>query len=243
MTGPRAMSTAVMNRRNTPPDALDDFPTPPWGTRALIEKLRDIDPQPLELRSVWEPACNRGFMARPLAEAFGRVRATDVFDYGAPGVCQDVCDFLSDWAVPEDLAADPADWIITNPPFKVAAKFADAALRRARTGVALLCRGNWKEGCERYGALFKAKPFTYELVFCERLGMAEGCCDPEVDTATAYAWFVWRKPVERGRDPRTRWIEPGTRRRLERTGDYPPEYRRPPDDEAGMDDLLAAVGP
>lgn len=32
-------STAVMQRRVEPLDSLDDFPTPPWATRALCEWL------------------------------------------------------------------------------------------------------------------------------------------------------------------------------------------------------------
>jgi hypothetical protein len=34
-------SSAVMQQRSEPHDSLDDFPTPPWATRALCEFLRD----------------------------------------------------------------------------------------------------------------------------------------------------------------------------------------------------------
>lgn len=33
-------SSAVMQQRSEPRDSLDDFPTPPWATRALCEWLR-----------------------------------------------------------------------------------------------------------------------------------------------------------------------------------------------------------
>ena len=32
-------SSAVMAQRKEPPDSLDFFPTPPWATRALCERL------------------------------------------------------------------------------------------------------------------------------------------------------------------------------------------------------------
>ena len=41
--GPNRTS-AVMQSRREPHDSLDDFPTPPWGTRALLERLEWIAP-------------------------------------------------------------------------------------------------------------------------------------------------------------------------------------------------------
>ena len=79
-------STAVMQRRSEPHDSLDDFPTPPWATRALCEflLLTASDPELLlsEL-TCREPAANRGHMVRPLREFFDEVRGSDVHDYGA----------------------------------------------------------------------------------------------------------------------------------------------------------------
>ena len=76
-------SSAVMQQRIEPNDSLDDYPTPSWATRALIEHVlkpealrqeltinRETDLPPSWLR-VWEPAANRGYMARPLTEYFG----------------------------------------------------------------------------------------------------------------------------------------------------------------------------
>ncbi len=58
-------TSAVMQQRREPHNSLDDFPTPPWGTRALLERL-DGD---LRAMSCREPCANRGFMVRPLAAA------------------------------------------------------------------------------------------------------------------------------------------------------------------------------
>ena len=55
-------SHAVMAQRSEPRDSLDDFPTPPWATRALCEKLIGAR-HDLAGMSVWEPACGQGYMA------------------------------------------------------------------------------------------------------------------------------------------------------------------------------------
>ncbi|WP_279480291.1 SAM-dependent DNA methyltransferase [Aureimonas sp. SK2] len=206
--------TAVMNVRRSPPKVLDYFPTPPWGTRAGAELIRSLDGCANGAApgiTISEPACGGGHMAHVLADEFGldNVAPSDVFDYGWQ---HEVADFLSpDWG-----AYRPApDWIITNPPFKVAEQFALLALKRARRGVALLLRANFAEGGGRYERLFRPHPPTVEAIFCDRLPMVEGRWDPEASTATAYSWFIWTLPGEgvRWGDGYTerRWIAPGTR--------------------------------
>jgi hypothetical protein len=74
----RTSRPAVMQRRHEAAASLDDFPTPPWATRALCEWLK---PQLLDGDACREPACGRGDMVRPLAEYFARVDAADVHDY------------------------------------------------------------------------------------------------------------------------------------------------------------------
>src|SRR3954468_11636323 len=109
---PQNTSHAVMAQRAEPLDSLDNFPTPPWATRALCEQLTrgGLD---LSRMSVWEPACGQGYMARPLADYFGRVSASDIHPYGFG----DVRDFLTcDLGL--DLSEEQGvDAIITNPPF------------------------------------------------------------------------------------------------------------------------------
>jgi hypothetical protein len=80
-----------MSSRVQPKDDLDYSPTPPWATRALIERVFPI----LGVRdfaSVWEPACGEGHMAEVLREFFAEVTATDVFDYGYGDVVYDFLD-------------------------------------------------------------------------------------------------------------------------------------------------------
>ncbi|WP_225206269.1 methyltransferase domain-containing protein [Novosphingobium huizhouense] len=229
MRGAQNCSTAVMQRRlrDDVPDQLDYFPTPPWATRALCEFLIERCSEPLDMFRAWEPACGEGHMARPLAEYFESVTATDVYRYGDD---HGIYDFLGD--APRYCEAD---WIITNPPYNVGARFVEKALTRARRGVAMFVRSAFTEGESRYPDLF-APPVApaYVLTFSERVPLLKGrlirkgAPDPfnldedgkprKVSSATSYAWIVWMPGCH---DTRHRWIAPGTFKRLDRPGDYP----------------------
>jgi len=198
-------STAVMQRRVEPHDSLDFFPTPPWATRALCERVLGGGDS-LSSLSVWEPACGEGHMARPLAEYFTEVYSSDVHLYGHG----DVVDFL----MPSPLGFD---WVITNPPFRLGLEFAFAALGRARKGVALLVRIAFLESVGRYYGLFRVRPPTIIAQFAERVPMVKGRLSNKATTATAYCWLVWMQGW-RGQTE-FQWIPP-CRKNLEREGDY-----------------------
>jgi len=200
-------SAAVMNQRHEPADSLDFFPTPPWGTRALCAHV--LEPTDWLGKTVWEPACGRLHMARPLAEYFAEVRASDVHDWGAGAE-------LRDFLLPEREEERP-DWIITNPPFVLALEFAERALSVARLGVALLVRLSWLTTDERY-QFFRRFPPAIRAPFMGRLPMHKGTCLRGASTATDYVWMVWRL----GYSGRGDWVEipPDARSRLERWGDY-----------------------
>lgn len=189
-------SSAVMEQRHVDKAGPDDFPTPPWATRALIREV--LQPRGLDFstKTVWEPACNRGYMARPLAESFGHVLTSDIADYGWTGQ-QALGDFLGGRfhcpASGHVMAFDAPDWIVTNPPFNKAAEFVRHALTIAREGVAIIARVAFLEGGDRHRELFGAAMPWLVLQHVERVPMNEGGYDPKNGTATAYAWFVWRK--------------------------------------------------
>src|SRR4051794_30361823 len=67
-------SYAVTAQRIEPADSPDDFPTPPWATRALMEHV--LDNEPLCSLTCLEPACGVGHMAKVLNEYFGQVHAS-----------------------------------------------------------------------------------------------------------------------------------------------------------------------
>ena len=130
-------SNAVMAQRAEPPGSLDFFPTPMWATRALCEALTFGGCFSLKCYTAWEPACGEGHMARTLMVYFQGVASSDVHDHGF-GELKD----LLLW----DLDPYRMDWIITNPPFRLAREFALTALERAEIGLPLLVRSVWLEG-------------------------------------------------------------------------------------------------
>jgi hypothetical protein len=222
-------SPAVMAQRSEPHDSLDDFPTPPWATRALLELVVTID-DPMR-RIVWEPACGRGHMARVLASPFAHLYASDVHPYGYG----EVDDFLLPGTRRPGM---PADWIISNPPFRLAKEFIQKARTVATTGVAMLVRSQFLEGQDRYRELYLPDPPTIVAQFVERVPMFRGRCvrfvvdkngnKHSASTATAYTWLIW---IGRVRHPQYRWIAP-CRKRLERWGDYDDDQPRDSDHPA-----------
>jgi hypothetical protein len=195
----------------------EDFPTPPWATRAFLAHLM---PDDLSELTVWEPAANRGYMSRPLAEHFGAVIATDKFDYGAGFP---LIDFL-DGPSPTDYGM-AVDWIITNPPFNAAEDFVRRALNIAEDGVAIFARASWLEGKRRYDTLFRPCPPTWFCPYVERVPIVQGRVDPGAASQMPYAWFVWQKSVTDrdwpsvGKPTLTKWIPP-SRKDFEKEGDY-----------------------
>jgi hypothetical protein len=200
-------SHAVMSQRTEAADSLDDFPTPPWATRALLTHVIAVGQKTSEMVCL-EPACGAGHMSRALLEYFGRVESYDVSQYGYGGKR----DFLRDHYEPQSY-----DWVITNPPFRLAEEFVLRSLEIARTGVAILARTVFLESASRYNALFRHTPPTVFAQFVERVPMVKGRLDPSASTATGYCWLVWDKSVLG--TTRVVWIPP-CRRTLERPHDY-----------------------
>lgn len=212
-------SHAVMAQRIEPTDSLDDFPTQPWATRALMEHVilprLGVDSHDL---TCWEPACNRGHMVKPLREYFRTVHASDIHDYDAE--CQErVCDFLFPGSEPPHIKAGGVDWIITNPPFRLAEQFIKRAFDLAGDGVAVIVRTSFLESVGRYNTLFSKNPPSVIAQFSERVPMVKGRLTATGSTATAYCWLAWIM----GQDgTEFCWIPP-CRKKLERPGDYPAE--------------------
>lgn len=220
MTGRQNTSSAVMQQRHEAHDSLDDFPTPPWATRALCEFLVG-EGYDLSTRSCREPAANRGHMVKPLREYFGAVEAADVHDYGAGFRVEDYLFPGSD--------IFPVDWTITNPPFRLAEQFIDRACATSSEGVAVIVRSAFLEGQDRCETLFTKNPPSFVLQLSERCGIFKGRLmrlgtnyidrdgvERSASTATAYCWLVW---IDGETDTLLRWIAP-CRKRLERAADY-----------------------
>jgi hypothetical protein len=209
---PQNTSHAVMAQRSEPRDSLDDFPTPPWATRALVEHALTDMPE-LSQQTVWEPTCNRGYMSRALSPYFSEVISSDVFPYGYG----EVADFLAP-NVQRDV-----DWVITNPPFRLAEKFILKALNHTKVGVAMLARTSFLEGIGRYKRLYSVRPPTRVAQFTERVPMVKGRLDAKVSTATSYCWAIWLQNST-GK-PEFGWIPP-CRKALTKPGDYEQQGNR-----------------
>ncbi len=189
---------------------LDYFPTPAWGTRALLHMFSPFMREVFKTQTVLEPACGAGHMSRPLGEYFKEVVSCDIHDHGYPGTI--IGDYLK-------LAQDSQqfDWVITNPPFKLAQEFIIKSLSLATTGVAMLTRTSFLESSGRYEKLFNPYPPSDVFQFAERLPMVKNRVDKKASTATSYCWIVWLN--ESGPGTRMNWIPP-CRKELEKDSDY-----------------------
>jgi len=197
-----------MAQRTEARDSPDDFPTPPWATRALIEHVLS-DKRALAAQTCLEPACGAGHMVRVLKEYFARVDYADAYDYGHG----QIRDFLS-----HPTGLNSVDWVITNPPFRLSEEFVVRAIKIAKVGVAILARTVFIESVGRYRNLFERTPPTKFAQFAERVPMVKGRLDRKATTATGYAWLVWEKG-HTGVEPRLMWVPP-CRKQLERDTDY-----------------------
>lgn len=212
------MSYAVTARRNDPLSSLDDFPTPPWATRALMEKILMFQPG-MNKYICWEPACNRGFMSEVLKEYFREVWSTDIEDYGYG----QKHDFLNRNGIG---GSNKPDWIITNPPFALAEKFIHESHVWAKRGVAMLVRTQFLEGKGRFERLFSQTPPTAVAQFVERVPMFQGRLVAKGSTATSYCWLIWEKDQNsmpfytlHSKSSIMTWIPP-CRKELEKASDY-----------------------
>lgn len=226
----KAMRAVMASRQAAGPEVLDFYPTPPWAARAGGELIRSLDPSSGLVAA--EPACGEGHMTLGLTEYFDAVWSSDIFDYQGRWLPKPV---LKDFLAPDWIDGyGPFDWIVTNPPFKTADDFARLAWKRTTRGVALLCRLAWLETVDRYQLLYRGEErLAVVAPFAERVPMHKGRWDPDGDTTTAYAWFVWLKPAALATCPLrhviegcwsaggvlTQPIEPGARQRLHKRHD------------------------
>jgi hypothetical protein len=201
------------------------FPTPPFATRALFENVFPALGLGPRIATAWEPCAGLRHMADVLEEYAERVRASDIFLYDE-SLRVEKLDFVNG---PESFFAIRSfdGWIITNPPFALAADILLRAQSVVREGgVCLLLRLQWLESEDRFERVFDHEPPTLLAPFAERVAMCEGGYDPQCSTATSYAWFVWsirggavQRPFSQGRFFPTFIIPPGRKEALARPQD------------------------
>lgn len=161
---------------------LDYYATDPEAVERLleVESFR---------KAVWEPACGGCHISRVLAERGFDVVSTDIVNRGA--VLQTgVSDFLEHTPQQKNRRD-----IITNPPYKYAAEFAEQALAISEDSVkvAMFLKLTFLEGGKRK-RLFDNHPPKNIYVFRNRVDCWKNGTKPEkASKAVCYAWFVWEK--------------------------------------------------
>ena len=176
MTLDHTYASAIVGAQKTHARKVADFyPTPPDVTFVLLNFL-DLKPC-----TIWEPACGDGAMSEVLKYAGHNVLSSDLrYDsgYGMGGA-----DFLkaeSDGSV---------DWVITNPPFSMAAQFIEKALS-VTPNVAMLLKSQFWHAKKRQPLFEKHPPawilpLTWRPSFLEK----ERGSSPLMDVI----WVVWTK--------------------------------------------------
>jgi hypothetical protein len=158
------------------------YATPAWCTRALLPHI------PARITEIWEPAAGDGAMGRVLADAGYAVTMTDIEPHAE--MCR--YDFLSANAV--DVLEHA---IITNPPFGVQGKLAEAFIRHAlriverRQGfVAMLLRVDFDSASTRRDIFADHPAWSTKLIFTSRIVWFQ---TPGVTAGPSenHAWYLW----------------------------------------------------
>lgn len=200
MGGSHTYASAIVDSQKTHArKAADFYPTPPDVTVALLDYLALEQPC-----FMWEPACGDGALAKVLEAKGHQVIGTDLREdtgYGQGGIDFLTYDTEPDLGIPINAVCD---WIITNPPFKLAEAFIRKSLETT-PNVAMLLKSQYWHAKSRL-PLFRdhpparVLPLTWRPAFLE----SERGRSPLMDVS----WFVWSEhslpPSTTGFDPLAR---------------------------------------
>lgn len=143
---------------------------------------------------IWEPACGNGAISKILVERGYNVFSSDKFERGYGSKI----DFLT--------SNMNVDFIITNPPYKLATEFILKALQSIKNNgkVIMLLKLLFLEGQYKYKILFKDNPPKTIYVFSYRTNCYINDNKDKSGGAVCYAWYVWEKGFKG--EPVIRWI-------------------------------------
>lgn len=178
---------AASNHSDGEREINDYYATEPKAVELLLEKETFNN-------NILEPACGEGHIAKVLTNHDYNVGSYDLIDRGYGGVQ----DFFNVNSFDGD--------VITNPPYKVAAKFVQHAIDVIPAGnkVAMFLKLQFLEGKARRKFFNDCPPKTI-YVASGRLNCAKnGEFEKYTSSAVAYAWFVWEKGFT-GK-PQIEWI-------------------------------------
>ena len=196
-------------------NSVDDYPTPPWATRVLMEHEHYIGGQ-----RAWDPCCGRGYMVKVLQEYYtahgdDSVLASDKYNYHF-GIEQD---WFGIDSIPHYTD------IVTNPPYNMAQEFILHALKvrekdhRHGGNIAVLVRSQFIHGKDRWSRLYGPTPPTKIFAFTERVMFNRGKVAPKGASAVDFSWLVWEPYYMEDEKTRLFWIPP-SKKELERPTDW-----------------------
>lgn len=202
-----------MVARRSSKNSLDDFPTPPWATRAFFHY---VVPEFLRASDLifLEPAAGRGHMARTIKEFVQLVKAADVKDYGRG---YKVADYTNGGKYGR------YDAMMTNPPYKCANDFVVRALNEARY-VAILVRTLWLEGgkdvpTSRWNRILKERPPQRVGLISARMPARKGRVIQKHPVFVSHSWVFWDQ-MSSQKGTQFIWIPPEAQQLLEKDADY-----------------------
>ncbi len=157
--------------------ANDFYPTPESATEILLKHV------PLS-GIIFEPCVGDHAIAR-VVKRRGKLYTNDI-DKTRDSWFQLDAAKSNSWE--DHFAAIAADWVVTNPPFNVAAQIVPLAFEHAREGIAMLLRLSYLEPVENRGAWLNEHPPT-TLIVLPRISFTG---NGKTDNVTV-AWMVWSK--------------------------------------------------
>ena len=166
---------------------LDAYFSPQEAVLSLLGIERNHLP-----KCIWEPAAGDGAIVQPFKAAGFQVVASDIADYGL-AECKAGVDYL------KARPLSGVEGIVTNPPYKLAVKFAEKALQEVPY-LALLLRTNFLESTARL-AFFRQHQPARIWISSRRLPMMHrhGWNGPRAPSNTCFAWFIWDERSEQKR--------------------------------------------
>lgn len=181
---------------------------------ALSERGNDLYETPIEAiralcavenlpHTIWEPACGPGAIVKHLRSVGHTVHATDLVDYGLEGSTSGR-DFLMEYRIP-----DGVEYIITNPPFKLAEDFISKSMALVPKGCFLM-RLAFLEGL-RWQERGLADHLARVWVFAPRLPFMHrhGWDGPKnSNSGMPFAWYVFERNASTRGSPVIKWIDP-----------------------------------
>lgn len=153
----------------------DFYPTPEFAARELLSHVHIED-------SVLECCSGDNAIADALKP---RLVCTNDIDPSMPS------DFHRDMAIRESWTSTNFEWVVTNPPFSLAAQIVPLAYEFAGVGVAMLLRLSYLEPTKDRGAWLNKYPPT-KLIVLPRISFTG---DGKTDSVTC-AWMVWEKTAK-----------------------------------------------